>query len=113
MKVSSWETDLPDVGRGGRRGVELIEGALRSGSDDVGDLQSGKVECLTRRNAGYGVLAETFGQGGERRVVMSFIDQLTMNLVCHNEHPVMQADVTDAPQFLRRPDPSDRIVRIT
>ena len=43
---------------------------------------------------------------------MPFIDQLTMNLVCHNEHPVMQADVTDAPQFLRRPDPSDRIVRI-
>lgn len=86
---------------------------LLVGGDNIGDLQSGKVERLAWRNASHGILLEAFGEGGKRRIVVSLVGQFAMNFICHNKHSVAQTDVSDMPQLFRRPDPSDRIVRIT
>ncbi len=56
------------------------------GCDDIGDLQPGKVERLTRRNASDGILQKAFGQGGKGCVVISFVSQFTMNLIRHDKH---------------------------
>ena len=43
---------------------------------------------------------------------MPLVGQLAVNFIRHDKHPVAQADVADASQFFRSPDPPDRIVRI-
>ena len=43
---------------------------------------------------------------------MPFVGQFAMDLVRNHEYPVPQADVADTPQLFRRPDPSDRVMRV-
>ena len=44
--------------------------------------------------------------------MLAFENEISMDLITHNGHAVLHAEITDCGQLLFRPDSSDRIVRI-
>ena len=91
--------------------VNAADGIL-VGGEYVRDLDAGDVERLGRGDAGRGIAHQLLRQRGKRRIVVTGIGELAMDLVGNDENAVLEADPADTLQFLPRPYAPGRIVRI-
>ena len=85
---------------------------LSVAANDVRNLQSGGVERLRRRAAGYRIAAQFVGQRTERHVLVVVERQFAVYLVRHYAHAILAAKLRHACQFVARPHASARIVRV-
>ena len=91
----------------------LVAGAqFGVGDDDLGGEHAGEVEGLAGGHAGDGILGDLVRQGGDGRVALAAHHQVRVDLVAHEQAVVAEAEFGHTAQFLGRPTPSHRVVRI-
>ena len=80
-------------------------------NDDVGGMKACQIERFTRCRADNTVFLKGTVCHGKRAKHHTWINQVSMNLVCNDLHMVAPTDATEALEFFACPDTADRIVR--
>ncbi len=91
--------------------IELLP-QVRVFNNCGGRFQSGDIEGLTGGDQGDRVLGDGRVQRGDRQVGMAGKDQIAVDFVGADRHPMAQADVCHAFQFLAGEDTPGGVLRV-